>query len=244
MYKLNPSSKKHFLDRFQSGYDGIIREILHFYGFANKEAQTNIIVGVQEIEQGWVNLRLSIIGVKRFIFQEGPGCYQVLSQGISFDWFGSKLYLSFDLDPDENHTKDDYEASQFLIVGDTCFWEIFPYEEYPIAERFTELNIREDVQTETLPKIQNSYIAGIMRKDFKTGMIVKFGELEDGDKFKDETGAILSKFPSSVLPADITTNAVNLLNPDRCYFFKSDQEVEFVEHTSGPFPYYVFDTIR
>jgi hypothetical protein len=81
-------------------------------------------------------------------------------------------------------------------------------------------------------------------KKFRKGMRVKFGDLADGDKFRDEAGDILSKFPSDVLPADITTNAINPLDPDRRYFFKYDQEVEFIESASGPFPYYVFDIIR
>lgn len=84
----------------------------------------------------------------------------------------------------------------------------------------------------------------IKRTDFKPGMLVKFGWLADGDKFKDETGALLKKFPFDVLPGKLATNAVNDDIPDKRYHFAYDQEVEFVEKGDGPFPYFAYDTVR
>jgi hypothetical protein len=116
-----------------------------------------------------------------------------------------------------------------------------------LVSRFNQLTrpafkVRSSELTE--PVNDTSQASVSTEKKFRKGTRVKFGDLVDGDKFRDEAGDILSKFPSDVLPADITTNAINPLDPDRRYFFKDDQEVEFIESTSGPFPYYVFDTIR
>ncbi len=39
--------------------------------------------------------------------------------------------MSFDLDPNEVHTKDDYVTSGFLVIGNKCYWETLPYGENP-----------------------------------------------------------------------------------------------------------------
>jgi hypothetical protein len=92
--------------------------------------------------------------------------------------------------------------------------------------------------------VKKSRLARRPGKQFEKGATVKFGDLEDGDLFCDADGTVFSKFPASVLPYEKTTTAVNKQEPDRRYFFRDDQEVQFVDYADGPFPYYVFDTIR
>jgi hypothetical protein len=109
-----------------------------------------------------------------------------------------------------------------------------PHEDAPLPAAKVEIK-------QTMKKSRLTHRPG---KQFEKGSIVKFGDLEDGDLFCDEEGTVLSKFPADVLPYDVTTTAINEQEPDKRYFFRADQEVQFVDYADGPFPYYVFDTIR
>lgn len=134
MQLLKPIHKKLFIQDFYSGFDGFIRQIslpLH-----DLFVPIELILSVQDRDAYdlWTNLRLRVYEIETFAIHGNPKTFQDLYNGFSFDWFTNdqfkqRLYLSFDLDPNENLTRKDYMASGFLIIGKRCYWERLPYAE-------------------------------------------------------------------------------------------------------------------
>ncbi len=75
MRKLIPIHKKLFAQDFNSGFDGIIRQMIHTFGL---ESLVEIVLSVQEADRNWRNLRLRIYGVKAFEIRGEPKSYQMV----------------------------------------------------------------------------------------------------------------------------------------------------------------------
>ena len=129
MQELNEANKILLLQQSTNGYDGLIRSFRHSYGTATDPALTEITISVKNHNGEWHNLLFKLQGVSTFLIREGPGCYQVLSNGFTFDWFENKLYFSFDLNPAEVNSRKDFLESGFFFIAEIGWWEIIPYSE-------------------------------------------------------------------------------------------------------------------
>ncbi|MEZ4593867.1 MAG: hypothetical protein R3D55_22395 [Chloroflexota bacterium] len=131
---LKPTHKKLFIRDFQSGFDSVMRQFSLSLHDLFSPVELILSVHDRDAHDGWSNLRLRFYEIETLAIHGDPKTFQVLSSGFSFDWFSNDrfkkhLYLSFDLYPNKNHTREDYMASGFLVISKRCYWERLPYAE-------------------------------------------------------------------------------------------------------------------
>lgn len=132
MQALTLGHKKLFIQDFRGGVDGIIRQVS--FPLHDLFPHLELILSVQ-CRDAWGNLRLRFYDVETLTIRGDPQVFQVLSQGLAFDWFvvnrKERLLFSLGLNPNRELTREDYLGSEFLVIANRCYWEKLPYAESP-----------------------------------------------------------------------------------------------------------------
>ncbi len=72
----------------------------------------------------WVNITLDIEAASRVNITLGNHTWTVITHGLNIEFFDNEIYLAFD---EEAHTRAEFLAVDFLIIGAHCRWPISPY---------------------------------------------------------------------------------------------------------------------
>src|SRR5437016_6006588 len=136
MTELSTANVDEFLTRFQNFYDGLVRNVNFSFTRQRDTRPAGVPRGVvivlssqdQEAteDEGWANVTLDIEAVSEFVFIEGRTTSVVLSSGLSVGFFDDKVYLSIDW---EAESIEEFRESQFLVIGERCFWTASKYGE-------------------------------------------------------------------------------------------------------------------
>jgi hypothetical protein len=134
MIRLSAENVTEFLDRFYQCYDGVIRKVTVDKTVAGTMRRAQIVVSVQdkhgERNEGWVNLRLELDGLKRAPDKPMSLGNQVVDPfGLQIGFFGNEVYLDFAPHTDKPTALQDFEDSDCLFVADSCSWQVTDYRE-------------------------------------------------------------------------------------------------------------------
>ena len=127
MIELTRSNINEFLERFNHGYDGIIRDVaIHF-----SAKKVRVICSVKDqktqMNKSWVNLAFEIENMIECIVIESQSTCIVLSDGLQVGFFNDNIYLDLCPYTEEPDGIEDFKKSRFLIVGERCSWSLSTY---------------------------------------------------------------------------------------------------------------------
>lgn len=123
MGKLEVSSVREFLNRFNSFNDAVVRRVEHRYGTSGRR-QTTLIISTQDQQpdSGWSNVVIVIDNVAEIALREDRSTRQVLSDGLSIAWFDGAVWCDLSPYSSEPVTVDDFRRSDFYVSGETLTW--------------------------------------------------------------------------------------------------------------------------
>lgn len=133
--KLTMRDSETFLERFNHFNDGLIRQLtVQLWTGADKTAAIECST-VDTTVGEWCNVTLHIGGLRKFRAAEGRTSHIVLSDGVKIAWFNESCYVDFAPYSSTPDCQDDYERSEFLMVGQSVKWEVQQYREAPTSSR-------------------------------------------------------------------------------------------------------------
>jgi len=141
MTEISVQSVEEFLRRFGTPdcgnfHDAVVRRIEVRYTPGRPGISVSLEISVQDAESeasaGWVNVRFDVDGVVQFVLKEGPRttCVVVFCLDVRFLDDG-KVSLDFSAVERSAGVTGEHAESDFLVVGERCYWALLPYAESP-----------------------------------------------------------------------------------------------------------------
>ena len=128
----NQSYIEHFLNRFSSFFDAVVRELQVVYRQNNQTVIVSLMLSARDVEtpenDGWVDVLLRIEGVTEFRFADSQkASYQVLSDGLKILPIREGLFFDLGFFDELPSDFDELALSQHYAFGTGFTWEVRTY---------------------------------------------------------------------------------------------------------------------
>jgi hypothetical protein len=141
---LSPDNIENFLERICRGGDAVILSVLFLYhpDYIGDRVEVQLQVMDRQAPEpfSWVLLHLVMDAAVYFIWAENnKRSNQVIgANDLHIGWFDGLFYIDFGDAPDGTDTPEKYYRSTALVVGRSVSWEITPYIDGALNDKYIE----------------------------------------------------------------------------------------------------------